>query len=54
MKGQGGGVITQTLHTYTPQNPYFDAGGLDLPRPPIGSPQSVNQQPFTPKNNVQE
>ena len=50
MKGQGGGVITQTLHTYTPQNPYFDAGGLDLT--PIGSPQSVNQQPFTPKNNV--
>jgi len=50
MNGQGGGVITQTLHTYTPQNPYFDAGGLDLT--PIGSPQSVNQQPFTPKNNV--
>jgi hypothetical protein len=52
MNGQGGGVTTQTLHAYTPQNPYFDAGGLDLT--PIGSPQSVNQQPFTPKNNVQE
>ena len=50
MNGQGGGVTTQTLHAYTPQNPYFDAGGLDLT--PIGSPQSVNQQPFTPKNNV--
>ncbi len=52
MNGQGGGVITQTLHTYTPQNPYFEAGGLDLI--PIGSPQSVNSVPFTPKNNIVE
>jgi hypothetical protein len=52
MNGQGGGVITQTLHTYTPQNPYFDAGGLNLI--PIGSPQSVNQQPFIRKNNIVE
>jgi len=52
MNGQGGGVITQTLHTYTPQNPYFDAGGLDLI--PIGSAQNVNSVPFTPKNNIVE
>ena len=52
MNGQGGGVITQTLHTYTPKNPYFEAGGLDLI--PIGSPQSVNSVPFTPKNNIVE
>lgn len=52
MNGQGGGVITQTLHTYTPQNPYFEAGGLDLT--PIGSAQNVNSVPFTPKNNIVE
>ena len=52
MKGQGGEVITQTLHTYTPQNPYFEAGGLDVI--PIGSPQNVNSTPFTPKNNIVE
>lgn len=52
MNGQGGEVIKQTLHTYTPQNPYFEAGGLDLT--PIGSPQNVNSVPFTPKNNTVE
>ena len=52
MNGQGGGVITQTLHTYTPQNPYFEAGGLDVI--PIGSSQNVNSVPFTPKNNIVE
>ena len=52
MNGQGGGVITQTLHTYTPNNPYFEAGGLDLI--PIGSAQNVNSVPFTPKNNIVE
>ena len=52
MNGQGGGVIKQTLHTYTPTNPYFEAGGLDLT--PIGSAQNVNSVPFTPKNNIVE
>ena len=52
MNGQGGGVIKQTLHTYTPKNPYFEAGGEDLI--PIGSAQNVNSVPFTPKNNIVE